>query len=108
MSEAQRVSRGLINAIIIVATAVALTSCSDTNADYSACQVKAFDTFKQSIWKSDDALEYVRLCMLGAGYKMTPLCLQTAKDGGHSLSSVALSSTCFEKPWWNGWRKLGS
>lgn len=108
MSASQRVSRGFQMRYLIVAAAVALTGCSDTNADYSTCQVKAYDTFNQSIWKSDDALEYVRLCMIGAGYIMTPVCLQTAKDGGHSLSSVALSSTCFERPWWNGWRRVGS
>ena len=84
----------------IILAAVALTGCSDTDADYSACQAKAYETFKQSIWKSDDALEYVRLCMLGAGYEMTPTCIDTASRGGHSLSTTALLPSCFEKPWW--------
>jgi hypothetical protein len=81
--------------------AAALTGCSDTTeVDYSACKVKAYDTFKESIIKNDDALEYVRLCMFAAGYLMTPACMSAALKGGYSFSTVAASSACFEKRWW--------
>ena len=97
--------RAMLVAVRLLCT-VALTGCSDADADYWACQAKAYDVFKQSIWKSDDALEYVRVCMMATGYEMTPICLTTAKEGGKSLSSVALLPSCFERSWWKGWRRV--
>jgi len=95
------IHRAILVAVGLLCT-VALTGCSDANADYWECQAKANVAFKKTIFKSDDALEYVRVCMIAAGYEMTPACFKTAK----SLSAVAFPPNCFERPWWQEWRRV--
>jgi hypothetical protein len=91
--------------LIIVAATVALIGCSDTtDADYKGCQVRAYDALKQNIWTSDDALAYVYHCMLAAGYTVKPLCSRE----NSSPTEAAFLPNCFERPWWNGWRRVGS
>jgi hypothetical protein len=108
MSTSQRVSRGFQISPIVLIAAVALIGCSDTHADYSACEVKAYNLFHAGIWKSDEALAYVRLCMISAGYSVTPACSDITEAGGRPLSYTALLPQCFERPWWNAWRRVSS
>ena len=87
--------------IIVAVTAAALTGCSDNvRADYSACKLRAYEIFKEGIVRNDMALDYVRLCMLAAGYTVTPSC---DKRIGDPLG-VAHFASCFErKAWWKVW-----
>jgi hypothetical protein len=99
--------RAILVAVGLLCT-VALTGCSDVNADHSACKAKAYEVFKVSLWKSDDALDYVRVCMISAGYKVTDICFREIQAGGYPLSHAGYMAHCFERPWWNGWRRVGS
>jgi hypothetical protein len=52
-----------------------------------------------------DALDYVRLCMISAGYRETDICIEEAQASGHprSYSWIGYKASCFERSWWNGW-----
>ena len=53
-----------------------------------------------------DALDYVRLCMISAGYRETDTCIEEAQASGHPRSySWIGKASCFERSWWNGWRE---
>ena len=54
-----------------------------------------------------DALDYVRLCMISAGYRETDICIEEAAAGGHprSYSWIGYMASCFERSWWNGWKE---
>jgi hypothetical protein len=55
-----------------------------------------------------DALDYVRLCMISAGYRETDICIEEAAAGGHprSYSWIGYMASCFERSWWNGWGRM--
>jgi hypothetical protein len=55
-----------------------------------------------------DALDYVRLCMISAGYRETDICIEEAQASGHprSYSWIGYKASCFERSWWNGWGRM--
>ena len=53
-----------------------------------------------------DALDYVRVCMVSAGYRETDICIKEAAAGGHPRSWIGYMASCFERSWWNGWGRM--
>jgi hypothetical protein len=53
-----------------------------------------------------DALDYVRVCMISAGYRETDICIKEAAAGGHPRSWIGDLASCFERSWWYGWGRM--
>ena len=55
-----------------------------------------------------DALDYVRICMISAGYRETDICIEEAQASGQprSYSWIGDKASRFERSWWNGWGRM--
>jgi hypothetical protein len=64
------------HSIIMAATVVALTACSDDlEADLAACKTKAIEVDRSQHISGERLAAYLRECMIAEGWPLTDACL---------------------------------
>jgi hypothetical protein len=64
------------HSILVSATVVALTGCSDhLEPDLAACKAKAMEVYKPAVLSKEEQAAYLRECMIVEGWPLRDSCL---------------------------------